>query len=305
MEKKYGVLLVFLTAIISGVSFFVNKFTVSKIEPYTLTFLKNLIVGIILVGIVSISKELKNIKDLKKGDWFLLVLIGLVGGSVPFLLFFKGLSLTSAASGSFTHKTMFLFASIFAVIFLKEKIPKKLYITSIVLLAGNFLILKLINLDFGFGEFLILSATILWAIENILSKYALRKLSGNVVACGRMLFGSVFIFAFLTVSGKLNGIIGISKGDILWVLVTSVILLGFVITYYNGLKYVKVTTATSILLLGSPITTLLSVLFSDMHIMISEVIGVMLIIVIIAVWVLVLESTDKRITVFQSRSHNE
>ena len=42
-----------------------------------------------------------------------------------------------------------------------------------------------------------------------------------------------------------------------WVLFTAALLLGYVLTWYVGLKQVPVTVATCILLLGSPITTLL------------------------------------------------
>lgn len=303
MEKRYGVLLVFLTAIISGVSIFTNKYGVSKVEPYTFTFLKNVLVAIFLLSLVLFTKELKT-TNLKKKQVYQLILIGLIGGSIPFLLFFKGLSMTSASVGGFIHKTLFIFASFFALIFLKEKIPKKMLIIALILIIGNFLLLNLKSFSFGIGEFLILIATVMWGLENVISKHVLKQLSGNLVALGRMFFGSLFILLFLIVTNKINIISSLTYNDVIWILLTSVLLLFFVITYYNGLKYIKVSVATSILLLGSPITTLLSYLFSNYNISINELFGMVLILVGIIASVLFGEYSRDKVKVFQQHTHN-
>src|SRR3990172_755192 len=113
-QASKGMLLVFATAIISGFAIFINSYGVKSFDPYLYTFLKNLVVALFLVGLLLGLKEFKQLKKLKKKDWLLLAIIGLIGGSIPFLLFFKGLSLTTAASGSFVHKTMFIYVAILA-----------------------------------------------------------------------------------------------------------------------------------------------------------------------------------------------
>ena len=303
MEKRYGVLLVFLTAIISGVSIFTNKYGVSKVEPYTFTFLKNVLVAIFLLSLVLFTKELKT-TNLKKKQVYQLILIGLIGGSIPFLLFFKGLSMTSASVGGFIHKTLFIFASFFALIFLKEKIPKKMLIIALILIIGNFLLLNLKSFSFGIGEFLILIATVMWGLENVISKNILKQLSGNLVALGRMFFGSLFILLFLIFTNKINIVSSLTYNDVIWTLLTSVLLFIFVVTYYNGLKYIKVSVATSILLLGSPITTLLSYLFSNYNISINELFGMVLILVSIIASVIFVEYSRDKVKVFQQHTHN-
>jgi len=49
-------------------------------------------------------------------------LIAIVGGSLPFLLFFTGLSLASAPSAAFIHKTLFIWVAFLAVPFLGERL---------------------------------------------------------------------------------------------------------------------------------------------------------------------------------------
>ena len=184
--------------------------------------------------------------------------MGLVGGSIPFLLFFKGLALTSAAQGAFIQKTMFIYATILAVFFLKEKISRQFLIGTLLLLVGSLLSLKALPIYFGRGDLLILLAAVLWAVENLISKYILKELPPVVVAWGRMFFGAFFIFAYLVSTSQINLVATLSRGQIAWALVTSVLLFGYVLTWYSGLKYVPLHVATAVLIFGSPITTLLS-----------------------------------------------
>lgn len=254
---KKGHYLVLLTAIISGFSIFINQFGVKVINPYAFTFLKNVVVVILLTSLLLILKDRKLLLSMSKKHWLQLSLIGLIGGSVPFLLFFKGLSLTTAVNGGFLHKTMFIYIALLAVIFLKEKISKKYFLGGLLLVLGNLFLLKQISFSIDYGSVLILLATLFWATENVISKYVLRELPGKVVGFGRMFFGSLFIFLFLLFTGQASLLGGVNLTQIGWVFLTGGLLFGYVITWYSGLKYIPVSKAAVILLLGSPITTLL------------------------------------------------
>lgn len=255
-----GLLLVFSTALISGFSIFLNKYSVSVINPYIFTFLKNVLVALALCGAIFVVKKWPELKALTKKQWLLLTAIGLIGGSIPFLLFFKGLSLATAAQGSFIHKTMFIFVMILAAVFLKERISKNFLIGALLLLLGNLLALKALPVSFGSGDALILLATLLWAMENTLAKYVLKDVSGAIVAWGRMFFGAIFILGYLSVTGQIGLMNQLTAGQIGWTAITAILLFGYVMTWYNGLKYIPASLATAILLIGSPITTFLSLI---------------------------------------------
>jgi drug/metabolite transporter (DMT)-like permease len=278
MNKGY--LLVTLTAIISGFSIFINKFGVGVFKSSEIyTFLRVALVALIL-GLVLLVFDLEKIKSIKKREWILLALIGLVGGSIPFLLFFKGLKITSSAEGSFIHKTMFLWVAVLANLFLKEKIDRKFLLGALILLFANALLLKKFSFFPDRGDLLILIATIFWAIENTLSKYLLStsNLDGKTVAFGRMFFGSIFILIYLIFTNQASQIFVLNSKQIIWVLVTGIILLFYVLTWYSGLKYIPVSKATAILLLGSPITTALN-LISGTKIPSQEIISGILILI--------------------------
>ena len=259
MEK--GLRLVLATAVISGFSVFLNKFGVAGTDAGLFTTLKNVLVAMLLITTLLALKEWKTVRGLAKKEWAQLALIGLVGGSVPFLLFFTGLKLTSAAQGSLIQKTMFVFVAVLAAAMLKEKVDKRMVVGGLLLVLGNLLILNLTGFAFGIGDALILAATLLWALEITLSRRLLtsvKELPGRVVGLGRMGFGAAFLVVYLVITGKLALISGLASGSWIWIIITSALLYGYVLTFYEGLKTVKASVAAAVLLLGTVITTLLT-----------------------------------------------
>ncbi|TSC53421.1 MAG: Uncharacterized protein LiPW39_286 [Parcubacteria group bacterium LiPW_39] len=61
-------------------------------------------------------------------------------------------------------------------------------------------------------------------------------------------------------NGQLGLLANLSIEQAGWVAITSIILFGYVMTWYSGLKYVPVSLAAAVLIFGSPITTLLSLI---------------------------------------------
>ncbi|MBN1644586.1 DMT family transporter [Candidatus Woesearchaeota archaeon] len=259
---KRGYLFVLLTALISGISIFLNKFGVKGINPYVFTFSKNVLVVLFLFSALLFFKEFKLIKKLSKNQWLKLVAIGFFGGSVPFLLFFKGLSISASGSSSLIHKSMFIFVAILAFLLLKEKINLNFIIAAVLLFTGNLLLLITKSFTVGFGEILILASVLLWSLETIISKNALKELPSGIVAFGRMFFGVLFIFVFLITSGNIINLITLSIPQLSWVFFTATLLLLYIITWYAGLKRIPASSAASILVLGSAVTTTASMFYA-------------------------------------------
>jgi drug/metabolite transporter (DMT)-like permease len=292
MNQSKAIILVLLTAVISGISIFLNAFAVQGFNPFVFTGMKNLIVAVFLISVIVLSGQFNSLKNLSRKQWLNLSLIGLIGGSIPFLLYFYALKLTTASTAGFIHKTLFVWASVLAFFFLKEKLSKKLIAGALLLLAGNFLLFNG-TFSFGLAEILVLIAVLFWAGENILSKHALKELNATIVAGARMFFGSVFILLFLLFSNQLQIISTHSTEQWAWILLTSFLLFLYVFTYYSGLKHLNVSTATSILLLGQPITFLLSFIFLGQNVSLIEAFGLLLIVfgvVIIAGYSFVLQA---------------
>jgi drug/metabolite transporter (DMT)-like permease len=255
MDKRTGIVLVLATAIISGVSIFLNSYAVSGFDSSVFTFAKNVLVAFALAAVVLVTRI--DLRGIPARSWLLLALVGLIGGAAPFLLFFHGLSLVSGAAAGFIHKTLFVFVAVFAYFFLRERFSPLMIVGAALILTGTVLSIRG-SLIFEAAHLFILGATVLWALENVLSKHITKDLPGRLVAFGRMGFGSLFLFLFVIATGRGPLLVSMSASQYAWIALTSVLLLGYVLTYYEGLARIRVSTAAALLSLGAPVTALLS-----------------------------------------------
>lgn len=261
-----GLILVFLTAVISGVSTFVNAFAVHGTSSNAFVTVRNLAVAGMLIPLALLARRGLT-QPLRPVDWARLVAIGFVGGAVPFLLFFHGLALAAAAGGgitaSFLYRTLFLMATVFGIVYLKEHFHPRVVVAAALLLGGNYLLLSLTSPVWTAGSLYVLAATVLWAVEYTISKRTLRDLPSGIVAMGRMGFGAGFLVGYLALTSQLGAIAAFSGGQWSWVLISALLLTAFVGTWYAGLRRVDLGIATSVLVVGFPITWVLSVVVSS------------------------------------------
>jgi len=255
---RWGVGLAFATALISGVSIFVNGFAVKQLpDAAVFTTLKNAIAALILVGLAAATVRPANVRAMDRTSWTRLAVIGIVGGSVPFLLFFSGLAMASAPSAAFIHKTLFIWVAILAVPFLGERLGLAQLGALGVLLVAQLLVIPPTGVVWGAGETMIAAATLLWAIEAILAKRLLGSVPSQVVGAGRLGIGLVVLVGYLFVSGKAGMVLALSGEQWAWALGTGFLLFGYVGTWYAALQRAPASLVTAILVVGAPITATL------------------------------------------------
>ena len=258
-----GILLVLATAVISGVSTFVNLYAVAGTSSDVFVTVRNALVALMLLPVAVLFAGPSRPR-LSVRDWARLGTIGVVGGAVPFLLFFHGLQLAAASGGgataSFFYRTLFLMATVLAVVVLRERFRARIAVAAGLLLAGNLLLLAIASPVWTDGTLFVVAATALWAVEYTISKRTLRDLPSSTVALGRMGIGAVVLFGYLAVSGQLGGVGTVSGPQWQWLGISSLLLAAFVATWYSGLRSVDLSVATAVLVLGFPITWLLTVL---------------------------------------------
>lgn len=277
LARGPGLLLVVSTAVISGVSTFVNAYAVHGTNSDAFVTVRNVTVAAMLIPLALLARrELSG--PLRAVDWGRLLLIGLIGGAIPFLLFFHGLALAAAAGGgltaSFLYRTLFLMATVLGVLYLKERFHPRVAVAAALLLGGNYLLLQLTSPIWTTGSLYVFAATLLWAVEYTISKRTLRDLPGGVVAMGRMGFGGVFLVAYLLLTAQVGAVAALSGGQWTWVLISAVLLTAFVATWYTGLRRVDLGIAASVLVLGFPITFVLSTLATGASLTLDQAVGV-------------------------------
>src|SRR3989339_2068232 len=244
-----GIFFALMTSMISGISIFYAKIAVVKISPLVLTSSRNLWVAFLFLVYFIFSKRLKDIKALKKNELVNLTLVGLIGGALPFYLFFTGLSLIGAQTANIIHKSLFIWVSLLALIFLKEKLNLGYWLAFFLVIIGNFFFVPF-KINFGLGETMVFIATLLWAVENIIAKKILKTISSQMVGLFRMGIGSTILLLSLTINGQLNKLLTINNQQLIIIMIGGSILFFYVYFWYQALKYAPASLVTLILTLS-------------------------------------------------------
>ncbi len=264
-RETLGTILAVLTAIISGFSIPLNKIFVVQTDPAVFTAIRAFIIGLIFLAFARWQSK-KSKSSFKKVPWRYLILIGIIGGGLAFLLYFTGLSLTTSSRAAFLHKTLPIYTTILAFIFLKEKVSPRQSLGLLGMLVGTLLLLsgQINPAEFwtnpALGDILVLFATMLWGLENVLAKYAIIKDESNyVISFARMFIGSLFLFAAVLALGKTGALLSLSSSQLGNVLISTGLLFGYVFCYYWSIKLINVSKASTLLLLAPVITLLIGV----------------------------------------------
>ncbi|HYL41486.1 MAG TPA: DMT family transporter, partial [Candidatus Binatus sp.] len=183
--------------------------------------------------------------------------IGIIGGGVPFILFFTGLAQASAPSAAFIQKTLFVWVAILAVPFLGERLGLAQLAAVGVLLAGLTLVAPPTGLSWGSGETMIAAATLLWAVEAIMAKRLLRGVPVAVLGVGRLGIGLLVLVGYLLATGHASLVLALDGAQMLAVLGTGVLLAGYVATWFAALKRAPASLVTAVLVVGAPVTAML------------------------------------------------
>lgn len=260
----WGILLALGAAVISGFSIWVNSYAVKEVrDPTVFAGAKNALVGIAFLALLAAAPRRKaSAARWGRRSVAALVGLGVIGGSVPFMLFFEGLASAGPGNGAFIQKTLFLWVALLAVPLLGERLSPWHVFALAMLALAQWLIGHPAGFEFGRPEAMILAATLLWACEVMVARWLLPELGALVGATARMGIGGLALVGYVAVTGKLDVLTGLSSGQWLWVIVTAAILFFYVGAWYGALRLAPATVVTSILTLGAPITALLSTQFS-------------------------------------------
>jgi drug/metabolite transporter (DMT)-like permease len=255
-----GLALAGTTALVSGVSVFLNATAVRSVgDPVLFTTLKNGVAALILVALALalVPRPVSTVAALGTRTKLGLLALGVVGGSIPFVLFFTGLASASAPAAAVIHKTMFAWVALLAVVLLRERLGLLQLGALGVLLVSQLLIQPPDGISWTSGETMIAIATGLWAVEVIIAKRVLRGVPSPIGAVARMGIGLVLLVAYLTWTGGLAKLGGLGMEQWAWVLGTGLLLSAYVATWYAALRRAPATAVTAVLTVAAPITAAL------------------------------------------------
>ena len=272
-----GIYVAALTAVVSGVSVFVNSYGVQRVSsPLVYTTSKNIVAAVILLAAwtwgtralgrrgPSLSREgaprdaatsRRALRVTGLGRALALGYVGVVGGGLAFVLFFNGLARSQPASAAFWRDTLVPEVALLAVFFLKERLTGWNLVALALLVAGEILATGGVgHLGARPGEIDIVASSALWALEIVVAKSLLADTAPAAVAAVRMGVGATTLLLYLAASGRVGALLALDAHQLWWVAVTGTLLALYVATWMIALSRARALDVTSILV-GAAVVT--------------------------------------------------
>ncbi|WP_291382311.1 EamA family transporter [Demequina sp.] len=266
--RTRGLLLALGTAVISGAAIWVNSSGVAAYgNPTAYTTAKNAAAALVIAAVFLAARRAGGAKSVslsrptrQRQRWGLLY-VAILGGAVPFLLFFGGLASTASTQAAFLHKTLIVWVALLAIPLLQERLTPWHGAAIVLLLLGQLGLTGAVSLAPDLGIVMIGAATLMWAVEVVATKRLLGGVTPWTVSLVRMGGGSVALLAWAAATGALGAVVPHTSAQWGWVLLTGVLLAGYVLTWHQALWRAPAVDVTAVLVLGAVVTAALAGVF--------------------------------------------
>ncbi len=279
-----GVMVAGITALVSGVSVFVNSYGVHAVpSPAVYTTAKNLVAFAVLgigtavavsrrpSGSPSVGSRWVDVPERsswtpgKKGAdkpgmlrWLGLAYVGIVGGGIAFVLFFDGLARTTATPAALDRDSLVIWVAVLGIPFLHERLNGWNLGAIALLLAGEAVLsLRAGHLVWSRGDALVMASTVLWAVEVVVARRLLADIAPATISLVRMGVGGVTLVVYLAATGSLAALTSLGAGAVGWVLLTGLLLAAYVGTWMTALARARAVDVTSMLVASVLVTAVL------------------------------------------------
>ncbi|HSR22119.1 MAG TPA: DMT family transporter, partial [Candidatus Eisenbacteria bacterium] len=194
-DPRVGCAAAVAAAAISGFSIFYNGLGVRLFPDATLyTSMKNAVAGVLVLAPVALLPRVRReLGRLDRRRWAWLGALALVGGSVPYVLFFEGLRQTTPATGAFLNHLQFAAVALLAVPLLGERVTPAMWLGLAALLTGTALGTDAGALRWNAGAAFVLASTVLFGAGFVVAKHLLRDVSTSTVMAAKMTAGSALL----------------------------------------------------------------------------------------------------------------
>ncbi len=261
-ENK-GIILAIAAAVMSGIAIPANKFFIVNLDASVFTAVRSVIIGVAFLFISFYESRTKH-RRFNKVPWRYLIAIAVIGGAAAFLLYFTGLKLTTAGRAAFLyHSALTIFTVMLAAAFLGERISNRMAAALMAMLSGTVVLYvsqvapSQLWLNPSLGDLLIIAASLLWAIEYIISRKVMVMGETNfVVSFARMFFGGLILLGVVAASGDLHALSNLSVQQWTNIMLSTLLLFADVLFWYWSIRYINVSKAAALLLIA-PIISLI------------------------------------------------
>ena len=279
MTKRTNILVGYSCAIFAA-AFFGSVSTVSKpvlatVNPVLLSSLVYIRSGLTFTPIAQKTERTK----VSKKYYYLVLITATIGAAAAPIMFFTGLKLTTAADTALLSNGETVFSILFALLFFKEKLKRVGYGAVALILVGVFIVTTNFHFDsslmqFNSGNILVIAATVLWGLDNNISKIITRHMHiSRLVQLKSLIGGSISLLVVLLMGIPFN----VQQTQIIPIVLVGVF--GFAISLYlylHSIKRIGVVKASSLLSLSAVFGLFFAIVLLHEHIGIYQLIALII-----------------------------
>lgn len=186
-----------LTMLLWGGTFIAGRLLAGVVEPASAAFLRFLIASVAMVAVTRLVEGRLVLPSPRM--WLPLVLLGMTGVFAYNIFFFNGLHHISAGRASLIVAGTPLVITIFAAMFLRERLTRLKISGVLISLVGAVLVISngqpgtLVTGGFGRGEQALLGCVLSWSAYSLIGRSVLRSLSPLTAVCYSSTIGTLLL----------------------------------------------------------------------------------------------------------------
>lgn len=249
-----------LSAALFGSISTVAKPVLTSVDPILLSSLVYLIAGLVFTPIARQTR----LKKLTRKYYFLILATAVGGATIAPVMFFLGLTQTTAADTSLLANGETVFSILFALLIFKERLKPVGYMAVSLVLLGVFIVTTNLEFDISMftldtGNLLVIGSTILWGFDNNICLIITKQVEVSRLVQIRSLIGGSILFSTVLVLGVP---FNIQSTQIVSIIILGVF--GFALSiylYWQSMKRIGVVKASSIVSLSAVFGLVLAAIF--------------------------------------------
>jgi len=254
MDKKFYFMIV-LAAFFYAIYLIVNRsYLVDGLSPLNFACGSGISAAFFSLVFLIFSKKIEEVKRLDRKDLTRIFILGLSVGFFFRLILFFGQSLTTATNAGFLLRIAPLFALIFGYIFMREFITKKHVLMMLIMLFGVYLLTTEGKLTLNLGDILLISGGVIVGFDQAFSRKMMKKgIAPDVLTSLTMITGGTLLYLFVIIFSSFS-LLG-------WeiYLLSGLLIFLSVFARNLGLRHIKASIASSILLLNPVFTAIMGI----------------------------------------------
>lgn len=251
----------------------IAKPVLDSVNPILLSSLVYLIAALVFTPIARQTQ----LKKLTKKHYLLILATSVGGATIAPVMFFFGLTQTTASDTSLLANGETVFSILFALLIFKERLKPVGYVAIGLVLLGMFIVTTNLQFDKSMftidsGNLLVIGSTILWGFDNNICKIITKHVPVSKLVQIRSLIGGSILFLIVLALGiPFN----IQPTQVISIVILGVF--GFALSiylYWYSMNRIGVVKASSIVSLSAAFGLLLAAIFLNETISIYQLIAI-------------------------------